>query len=53
MLIDQNFKLSPEFSLLRVIWSAVASREARHVLNDEKTELVTGLIEKMRLIFDL
>ena len=53
VLVDQNLKLSPELSLLRIIWFPVASWETRHVLNNEKTELVTGLIEKMRLIFDL
>ena len=53
VLIYQNLKLSPELSLLRIIWFTVASWKTRHVLNNEKTELITGLIEEMRLIFDL
>ena len=53
MLIDKDLELSLELGLLRVIWFPVASWETRHVLNNEKAELITGLIEVMRLIFDL
>ena len=53
VLINKNLKLSPELSLLRIIWFTVTGGEAGHVLNNEKTELIAGLIEEVRLIFDL
>jgi hypothetical protein len=46
MLFDQDFKLSLKFGLFRIVRFAPAvSWQARHVLDNKKTKLVTSLVE--------
>lgn len=52
--IDQNFQLPLELGLLVGVRGPVAvGGHARHVLDDQQTELVASAVEEIGLDFDL